>query len=467
MSYSKETWKYIITDFLTAALVWFAFNVLRYYQQVVFRDANTLDEFLLYPSVWLGQVFIPFYWLVIYYFSGYYNKSLAKSRLSEFWVTLISSVIGVFGIFMFLILNELPIRYQIYYYFFFELLGLHFTLTYLFRLRLTMHLLKRIQQGDFAIHVLVLGIGEKALLLSQYLEKVGTKVTGFVRISSKEDLHVNSEQILGNSADLPDLMKQYPIEELVVATDALDETALSKFLYSLYQYKKPIKVWIDKKTILFSKVRLKTISAVPLAEITENNFSEAEKNIKAFSDRFVSCIVLIVLSPLFAYIAWRVKKDSPGPIIYWQERIGFHGRPFMIYKFRTMYVDAEDSGPKLSHEEDSRITPFGAIMRKYRLDELPQFWNVLKGDMSLVGPRPERKYFIDQIVQRAPYYYLLHNVKPGITSLGMVKYGYASTVDQMLERLEYDIIYYENMSLALDITILVYTIKTVVTGKGI
>ena len=181
MSYSKETWKYIITDFLTAALVWFAFNVLRYYQQVVFRDANTLDEFLLYPSVWLGQVFIPFYWLVIYYFSGYYNKSLAKSRLSEFWVTLISSVIGVFGIFMFLILNELPIRYQIYYYFFFELLGLHFTLTYLFRLRLTMHLLKRIQQGDFAIHVLVLGIGEKALLLSQYLEKVGTKVTAFVR----------------------------------------------------------------------------------------------------------------------------------------------------------------------------------------------------------------------------------------------------------------------------------------------
>lgn len=330
-----------------------------------------------------------------------------------------------------------------------------------------MHLLKRIQQGDFAIHVLVLGIGEKALLLSQYLEKVGTKVTGFVRISSKEDLHVNSEQILGNSADLPDLMKQYPIEELVVATDALDETDLSKFLYSLYQYKKPIKVWIDKKTILFSKVRLKTISAVPLAEITENNFSEAEKNIKAFSDRFVSCIVLIVLSPLFAYIAWRVKKDSPGPIIYRQERIGFHGRPFMIYKFRTMYVDAEDSGPKLSHEEDSRITPFGAIMRKYRLDELPQFWNVLKGDMSLVGPRPERKYFIDQIVQRAPYYYLLHNVKPGITSLGMVKYGYASTVDQMLERLEYDIIYYENMSLALDITILVYTIKTVVTGKGI
>lgn len=467
MSYSKETWRYIVTDFLTAALVWLAFNVLRYYQQVVFRDASTLGEFLLYPSVWFGQIFIPFYWLVIYYFSGYYNKPLAKSRLSEFWVTLISSVIGVFGIFMFLILNELPIRYQIYYYFFFELLGLHFIVTYLTRLRLTIHLLGRIRQGDFAIRVLILGIGEKALSLSQYLEKIGTKVVGFVRITNEEENLVNSEKILGSYTDLPVLMKQYSVEELNVATDALGEAALSQFLYSLYLYKKPIKVWMDKKTVLFSKVRLKTISSVPLAEITENNFSEAEKNIKAFADRFVSCLVLILLSPLFAYIAWRVRKDSPGPIIYRQERIGFHGRPFMIYKFRTMYVGSEDAGPELSHENDSRITPFGAVMRKYRLDELPQFWNVLKGDMSLVGPRPERKYFIDQIVQRAPYYYLLHNVKPGITSLGMVKYGYASTVDQMLERLEYDIIYYENMSLALDITILVYTIKTVVTGKGI
>lgn len=467
MSYNKETWRYIVSDFLTAALVWLAFNVLRYYQQVIFRDASTLGEFLLYPSVWSGQLIIPFYWLVIYYFSGYYNKPLAKSRLSEFWITLISSGIGVFGIFMFLILNELPIRYQIYYYFFFELLGLHFLVTYFFRLRVTMYLLRRIQQGDFAIHVLVLGIGEKALALSQYLEKVGTKVVGFVRVTPTEESRVDAGKIVGSYADMPALMKQYPVEELTVATDALEETALSKFLYSLYLYKKPIKVWMDKKTILFSKVRLKTISSVPLAEITENNFSEAEKNIKAFADRFISCLVLIVLSPLFAYIAWRVRRDSPGPVIYRQERIGFHGRPFMIYKFRTMYVDAENTGPKLSHEDDSRITPFGAVMRKYRLDELPQFWNVLKGDMSLVGPRPERKYFIDQIVQRAPYYYLLHNVKPGITSLGMVKYGYASTVDQMLERLEYDIIYYENMSLALDITILVYTIKTVVTGKGI
>ena len=222
----------------------------------------------------------------------------------------------------------------------------------------------------------------------------------------------------------------------------------------------------DKSSSL-SQVKIKAIKGVPLVDVTDNNFLPIEQNVKHFMDKTLSLIFLVLLSPLFLYIAWRVKRDSPGPVFFSQERIGYMGEPFMIYKFRTMYTNAEEEGPLLSSEDDSRITPFGRVMRKYRLDELPQFWNVLKGDMSLVGPRPERKYFIERIVRKAPFYYLLHNVRPGITSLGMVKYGYAGSVDEMIERLEYDILYYENMSLILDITILIYTVKTVFTGKGI
>ena len=262
------------------------------------------------------------------------------------------------------------------------------------------------------------------------------------------------------------MMQRQEVDEIVLAVESGDDKVLLGILYSLYRYSRPVKVLAERFNRL-SKIQIRTIRGIPLVDVTDNNFSPAEQNIKFFLDKVCSFVALTLLSPLFAYLAWRVKRDSPGPIFFRQERIGYLGRPFVMYKFRTMYVDAEEEGPLLASEDDPRITPFGRIMRKYRLDELPQFWNVLKGDMSLVGPRPERKYFIDQIVKVAPYYYLLHNVRPGITSLGMVKYGYAASVPQMIERMEYDIMYYENMSLMLDLTILIYTVKTVVTGKGV
>ena len=457
----------MVADWGTAALAWFLFNLFRYHHLVVFREVSTLGEFLCYPHVLLGQIGIPFFWWVVYYFSGYYNFPVSRSRLNELWLTLISSFVGVIILFFVLIINETPFAYQLYYQFLVVLFGTHFGLTYLVRLSITTHFLNALKHGKVFQRVVLFGIGARALSIAGQLQAVGYRVVGFVPVSDAEEQAVPDELLWRERSLVSERIQQQAVEELVVVTEALDSIALSQFLYTLYIYKKPIKVWMDKQSVPFSKIRLQAVNGVPFATITENNFSPAEQNLKLFADRIVSAAMLLLLCPLYLYIAWRVKRDSPGPIIYKQERIGLHGRPFLIYKFRTMYVGSEEQGPMLSREDDKRITPFGSIMRKYRLDELPQFWNVLKGDMSLVGPRPERKYFIDQIVQKAPYYYLLHNVRPGITSLGMVKYGYAGTVDQMIARLEYDIVYYENMSLALDIAILVYTVKTVLTGKGV
>jgi lipopolysaccharide/colanic/teichoic acid biosynthesis glycosyltransferase len=179
-----------------------------------------------------------------------------------------------------------------------------------------------------------------------------------------------------------------------------------------------------------------------------------------------SIFAMIGLLPFYIFCAIGVKLSSKGPVFYLQERIGLYGKPFQIFKFRSMVVNAETGTPQLSSKSDSRITKFGQFMRKVRLDETPQFANVLLGEMSLVGPRPERQYYIDQIVKVAPHYKLLLTVKPGMTSWGQVKFGYAENVDEMVERLKWDILYLDNMSLQTDIKILIYTALIVIKGSG-
>ncbi|WP_308596445.1 sugar transferase [uncultured Parabacteroides sp.] len=467
MKKNKQAEKYILSDFISASVAWLLFNTLRYEVLYVINEGtDSLLDYLLYPGVLSGQIVIPFFWLVLYYFSGYYNKPFGKSRLTELFSTFITVLIGTIFVFFTLLLDDIPRSIDIYYKLFFGMFGLQFFLTYIPRLLITQNGVRKIKNREWAMNVLIVGAGEKAVRIAHDLYRLGYDICGFVAEDEKTPVKADRKQVVGTVADIPLLMGKVNVDEIVLAVESKNNKALMGILYSLYRYKRPIKVLADRFDML-SKIRLRTIRGIPLVDVTDNNFSPAEQNIKLFLDKACSAVALLLLSPLFVYIAWRVKKDSPGPVFFRQERIGYLGQPFLMYKFRSMYVDAEENGPALSSEDDPRVTPFGRIMRKYRLDELPQFWNVLKGDMSMVGPRPERKYFIDEIVKTAPYYYLLHNVRPGITSLGMVKYGYAANVDKMVERMEYDILYYENMSLTLDLTILIYTVKTVITGKGI
>lgn len=466
MKKSKQAGKYILSDFISASVAWLLFNILRYEVFAIDEGADSLLDYLQYPGVLGGQVVIPLFWLVLYYFSGYYNKPFGKSRLTELFSTFITVLIGTVFVFFALLLDDIPRSIDIYYKLFFGMFGLQFFITYIPRLLITQSGMRKIKNREWAMKVLIIGAGGKAVRIAHDLYRLGYDICGFVSEDERTPVKADRNQVLGTVEDIPVLMEKKNVDEIVLAVESKNNKALLGILYSLYRYKRPIKVLADRFN-MFSKIQLRTIRGIPLVDVTDNNFLPAEQNIKLFLDKVCSVVALLLLSPLFAYIAWRVKKDSPGPVFFRQERIGYLGQPFWMYKFRTMYVNAEENGPSLSSEDDLRVTPFGRIMRKYRLDELPQFWNVLKGDMSLVGPRPERKYFIDEIVKTAPYYYLLHNVRPGITSLGMVKYGYAASVDKMVERIEYDILYYENMSLTLDLTILIYTVKTVITGKGV
>jgi exopolysaccharide biosynthesis polyprenyl glycosylphosphotransferase len=335
---------------------------------------------------------------------------------------------------------------------------------------LTGPMIVRQSKGEMNVPVLIIGTGENAGKLFKEFNPAhcnfSFQLKGFIR-TGKETDRVPAEEIAGNLADLHALIHQFHIEVLIVAIDSKDSKQKHDLLNQLYKYRLPVKSSASRQDILSGKVSLFSLFGIPMVNLTPAPMPVWQQKIKMVADKVCAVICLIILSPVFLYLSYRVRKDAPGRIIFAQDRIGKDGKPFIIYKFRTMYENAEPDGPLLSNENDPRVTPFGRIMRKYRLDELPQFVNVLKGDMSLVGPRPERTFYVDQILKKAPHYYLIQDVLPGITSWGMVKYGYANSVEKMIQRLEYDILYLENQSILIDLKILIFTIKPLFNGKGV
>lgn len=462
--------KYVLSDWLLSTVAWVGYNVLRYLLGAVHGTYESLTQFLLTPRVLVLYMGVPLMMMAVYWLSGYYNEVFRKSRLHELLVTFSSSFVNSLLIFFAVLINDVMNDRGTDYEMLFILFSMLFVLVYAGRCVITSHSSSMIKSGRWSLRTLVVGRGTDGAAfvsrLNNMQQSLGYDICGMVSIPGEHD--VKDVGLPCYTLDeLPRVCRDERIQELIVVPSRGNDTSLLHTLNRLYSLGLPIKARPTRGTILGTKVRLTDVYGVPLVDLTGSNMSQSDRNIKRVIDVVFSVIALIVLSPVLLAVAIAVKCTSRGPVFYLQERIGLHNVPFNIIKFRTMVDQAEaENRPQLTATDDPRITPLGRFLRKYRIDELPQFWNVLRGEMSIVGPRPERQYYIDQIVEREPAYVLLHQVRPGITSMGMVKYGYAQNVDQMIERLDYDLMYIENMSLLNDFKIMVYTVKIVFTGRG-
>lgn len=461
---------YMVADYIAAAVAWFLFLLYRKnglslsFEATVFSEISSKDYLL-------GGLIVPLVWLVFHLFSGAYFNPYRKSRVSEILRTLIISIIGVGIISAYAVFNDNSLGSNYYVKAYLGYLTFQFIITSLFRTIVLNRIKRDINKGRFGYNTLIVGGNQHAVkMYKDIIENpvhLGYSFKGFVYADANGTNGLSAHlPKLGSIADLESIIDTHQIEEVILALDTSEHHRLEKILSQLSHRKVIIKITPDSYDIISGSVRTSNVFGAVLIEIYPELMPDWQRVFKRAFDIVASMLVLIFLSPLYLFSAIKVKLSSPGGIFYKQQRIGLYGEPFWIYKFRSMVVNAEDAGPQLSSENDPRITGWGRFMRKWRVDELPQFINILKGEMTLVGPRPERKYFIDIISQTHPHYRYLHQVKPGLTSWGMVKFGYAENTKEMIERMRYDLLYIKNCSMGLDIKIMLYTILVILQGRG-
>ena len=463
MHIHKKSYNLLVIDYITAVIAWVLFFYFR-------KTHIEFSSFIRDKQFYLGIICIPFFWILLYSLQGTYSQVKRLYRIQIIQLTIFGTTIGVLTLFFLLLLDDVIPSHQSYYKSLLALFLIHFGITLIPRFLFVSRQVKKIQERKDGFNTILIGGNEKARQIFNELEQlensIGAKFIGYIRIKDTDTRLDNKLHCLGKLDDLPQILKKNAIEDVIIAIESNEHKILSKLIASIQGKGVRIKIIPDMYDFLSGSLKLNNLFGALLLEIPSDEMPPWQNSINRLLDISISLISILILIPLYTLVAILIKQNSKGPIFFLQERVGKNGTPFQIIKFRTMLVNAEHNGPQLSSTNDSRITPIGKFLRKSRIDEFPQFVNVLKGDMSLVGPRPERQFYIDQIIEKEPHYLQLTSVRPGITSWGQVKFGYAENVNEMIRRMKYDLLYLKNRSLSLDFKIMFYTVITILKAKG-